>query len=62
MLDALRRNHPADFFKHAQNQDNFLSLPQCALDYAKNGITSIAEVLKITASLDDVAPTHHLGG
>lgn len=61
MLDALRRNSPSEFFKLAQNNDNYLSLPQCALKYAKTGITSISEVFKITASLDDTSQTHHVG-
>lgn len=59
MLDALRRNNPADFFKLAKNNEHYLSLPECALNYASSGMTSIAEVLKITASLDDsITPSH----
>lgn len=61
MLDALRRNSPSDFFKFAKANDNYLSLPECALNYARNGITSVAEVFKITASLDDASQTHHIG-
>lgn len=53
MLQALRRNDAAEFSSAASQNPYFRSLAQCALDYARNGITTVQEVFKITASLDD---------
>ncbi len=53
MLQALRRNDAAEFAIAAAANPYFRSLSQCALDYAREGITSLQEVFKITASLDD---------
>ncbi|MDX1695080.1 MAG: ATPase, T2SS/T4P/T4SS family [Ketobacteraceae bacterium] len=56
MLRALRKNSAAEFTDAANANPYFRSLSQCALDYAKEGITSVQEVFKISASLDDRAP------
>jgi len=53
MLQALRRNDAAEFATAAAANPYFRSLSQCALDYAREGVTSLQEVFKITASLDD---------
>ncbi len=53
LLHALRRGDAAEFSKAAAGNSHFRSLSQCALDYAREGVTSIHEVFKITASLDD---------
>ena len=53
MLDALRKNDTALFTQEAKNSDLYLPLSLCALDYAIEGRTSIQEVFKISASLDD---------
>jgi len=53
MLQALRRNDAAEFATAAANNPEFRTLSQCALDYARQGITTVQEVFKITASLDD---------
>ena len=53
LLFALRKGDAAGFTKAAQENPNFRSLSQCALDYARQGITSVQEVFKISASLDD---------
>lgn len=53
MLQALRRNSAAEFTDAAHQNPYFRTLAQCALDYAKVGITSVQEVFKISASLDD---------
>lgn len=53
MLYALRKNDAADFARAATASPYFQSLNQCALNYAKAGITSVQEVFKISASLDD---------
>ncbi|MCG8672029.1 MAG: GspE/PulE family protein, partial [Pseudomonadales bacterium] len=55
MLQALRRNSAAEFTDAAHQNPYFRTLAQCALDYAKQGITSVHEVFKISASLDDRA-------
>ncbi len=58
MLQALRRNSAAEFTDAAHQNPYFRSLAQCALDYARQGVTSVQEVFKISASLDDrVLPT-----
>lgn len=53
MLDALRKNDTALFTQEAKKSDLYLPLSMCALDYAIEGRTSIQEVFKISASLDD---------
>lgn len=53
MLQALRRNDAAEFASAAAANPYFRSLSQCALDYARQGVTTVQEVFKITASLDD---------
>lgn len=53
LLYALRKGDAAEFARAAGENPNFHSLSQCALDYARAGITSVQEVFKITASLDD---------
>lgn len=55
MLDALRKNDPAAFTRLAKESDLYLPLSACALDFAKAGKTSISEVFKISASLDETA-------
>ena len=53
MLYALRKSDAAEFARAANNSPRFRSLTQCALDYAREGVTSVQEVFKISASLDD---------
>ena len=53
MLDAIRRADTGAFTKIAQNSENYYPLSLCALDYAVAGKTTIQEVFKITASLDE---------
>lgn len=53
LLYALRKNDAAEFARAASQNPHFRSLTQCALDYARQGVTSVQEVFKITASLDD---------
>ncbi len=53
LLYALRKGDAAEFAKAASQNPHFRSLVQCALDYARQGITSVQEVFKISASLDD---------
>lgn len=53
MLYALRKSDAAEFTRAAIANPYYISLNQCALNYAKAGITSVQEVFKISASLDD---------
>ncbi|MEA3465038.1 MAG: GspE/PulE family protein [Thermodesulfobacteriota bacterium] len=47
LADALRRNDSADFARLARKQEGFTSLTDCALEYARQGITTIEEVIRI---------------
>lgn len=53
MLDALRQRDASGFIFSAKNSPHYLSLTMCALTYARAGITSLHEVFKISATLDD---------
>ncbi|WP_137820493.1 GspE/PulE family protein [Pseudomonas sp. 2FG] len=53
MIAALRRNDPQGFAEAAQASPNYRPLAACALDYALAGVTSVAEVLKVCATLTD---------
>jgi len=55
MLDALRKNDTAEFTRLAKASELYLPLAACALDFAIAGKTSISEVFKISASLDESA-------
>lgn len=52
MLDALRRANHSDFSRAAKRSKYYLPLEHCALDYAKQGITSVDEVLRVSATLE----------
>ena len=47
MADALRRGDSADFAKIAQRDADFRTLGENALDYARQGITTIEEVIRV---------------
>jgi len=47
LADALRRNDSADFARLARQQEEFISLADCAYGYAKQGITTIEEVIRV---------------
>jgi len=47
-LDALRRGNSADFTAAALATPNFKRFSDCALTYAKSGVTSIAEVIRVS--------------
>ncbi|WP_369600978.1 ATPase, T2SS/T4P/T4SS family [Hahella sp. SMD15-11] len=51
LLDALRRNDPAAFNQAARKAPGYIPLARVALDYARQGITTIDEVFRISASL-----------
>jgi MSHA biogenesis protein MshE len=53
MLDAIRRMEISEFSKAVINNDQYYPMSLCALDFAREGKTTIQEVFKITASLDE---------
>ena len=52
MLDALRRQDAADFTHEARHSPLFRPLGQCAMDYALQGVTSLQEVARVTATIE----------
>jgi MSHA biogenesis protein MshE len=53
MITAMRRNSADEFASAAHAHPRFRPLALCALDYAREGITSLDEVFRISASLGD---------
>ncbi|MGL6150150.1 MAG: MSHA fimbrial ATPase MshE [Aeromonas sobria] len=51
MMDALRRNDAEGFAKAARQHEHFRPLALTALDYARQGITSVNEVLRLAEDL-----------
>lgn len=51
MLDAIRRRDIRDFTQAATESTSFRPFTLCALDYARQGITSPSEVLRIAGEL-----------
>ena len=54
MMDALRVNDTQSFAKAAKNSANFTPLSTMALDYAKQGITSLDEVFKVAEYIPEI--------
>lgn len=52
-LSALRRADPDEFEKAARENQYYKPLEYCALDYAKQGHTSLDEVFRVSATLQD---------
>jgi MSHA biogenesis protein MshE len=52
IADAIRRNDGSLFTSLALAQKGFRPLVQRALDYAESGTTSIEEVIRVTAGLE----------
>jgi len=52
MMEALRNNDPEAFSTQAKKTPSFKPLSHSALDYAKQGVTSIEEVLKLVEEVD----------
>ena len=48
LSDALRRNDTEEFARIAYSSENFSTLGTMALDYARQGITSLEEVNRVT--------------
>jgi len=57
LLLNLRQNNQAGFIEAAKRSDIYRPLALAALDYAREGVTSLDEVFRITASLKDATPT-----
>lgn len=55
MIKAMRRKSADDFATAAKNSPRFRPLALCALDYARQGITSLDEVFRVSATLGDGA-------
>ena len=52
LADALRRNDPAGFENAARAQQGYRPLLQNTLDYARQGITSLAEAMRLSGMVD----------
>jgi MSHA biogenesis protein MshE len=52
LADALRRNDPAGFENAARAQDGYRPLMENALDYARQGITSLSEAMRLSGMVD----------
>jgi MSHA biogenesis protein MshE len=48
LADALRRNNPADFERAARSQAGYRPLVLNALDYARSGMTSLSEAMRLS--------------
>jgi MSHA biogenesis protein MshE len=53
MAEALRKSDINGFSKAANQAPNFKTLSQAALEYAEQGITSLDEVMSITAQIEE---------
>ncbi|UPW18003.1 GspE/PulE family protein [Agarivorans sp. TSD2052] len=52
MMECLRRDDPDEFSKVAKASAHYRPLSMAALDYAKQGITSVEEVLRLVEEVD----------
>lgn len=53
LADALRASDPLAFARAARAQPDFRTLTDCALDYAREGITTLEEVFRVSEQLDE---------
>jgi MSHA biogenesis protein MshE len=53
LADALRNDDSAGFIRIALNQRGFKPLPMAAFEYARQGITSMDEVLRLSGQIDE---------
>ncbi|WP_430461579.1 GspE/PulE family protein [Thalassolituus sp. LLYu03] len=53
LVAAMRRDDQQAFAEQALRQPGFRALALCALDYAREGITSLDEVFRVSATLDE---------
>ncbi len=52
LADSLRRNDSSAFARAAHTQPEFRPLAHNALDYARNGITTLEEVVRVSTDID----------
>jgi len=52
LADALRRNDPAGFENAARVQEGYRPLVENALDYARQGITSLSEAMRLSGMVE----------
>jgi MSHA biogenesis protein MshE len=52
LADALRRNDPAAFEHAARKQEGYRPLVHNALDYAREGVTTLAEAMRLSGAMD----------
>ena len=52
LADALRRNDPSGFENAARSQDGYHPLIENALSYARQGITSLSEAMRLSGVVD----------
>lgn len=52
LADALRRNDPAEFENAARVQAGYRPLVENALDYAREGLTSLAEAMRLSGMVE----------
>jgi MSHA biogenesis protein MshE len=57
MMLALKNEDTAGFTVAAQNSHGFRTLAEAALDYAKIGVTSLDEVMRLVEMVQEVEPT-----
>ncbi len=53
LMDALRRDDAAGFATAAAKKADYVPLSRVALDYARQGITSLSEVMRVVGELPD---------
>lgn len=58
MMTALKNDDTAGFTEAAQSSPGFRTLAQAALDYAKQGITSLDEVMRLVEMVQEIAPVN----
>ncbi|WP_148861642.1 GspE/PulE family protein [Marinobacter fonticola] len=54
MLDALRRQDPSSFTRAARHSPTYRPLEQHALDYALEGVTTLQEVARVSATTESL--------
>lgn len=58
LADTLRSADPLAFGRAARQQPGFKTLTHCALDYAKQGLTSLEEVFRVSEQLEEETLEH----
>ena len=53
MVDAMRTGNPQDFARAAMQSPNFIPLAESALEYLRNGMTTIEEVAKLVEDVSE---------